>query len=176
MFLKGSMIVLLIGIGVCGDAPSARTEVSESHGTGSRESGGGKARATAKRCEEDPLLETLVALEMRYLEGMKRKDVPVLRRISAPDEFIIYRNGSIQSIEEFLGGVESWSVGIDSYKLLDPQVVMPSPDTGVITYRVTVNGQQNAIRASSVWARRWQILSYQETARPDSELQDAKQR
>jgi uncharacterized protein (TIGR02246 family) len=105
--------------------------------------------------------EEVLALENRYWQAIKHKDVATALELTA-DPCIVTGPQGVRSVskQEFSEMMETADYDLVDYELGDIEVRMLDPDTAVLAYRVheqyTVEGEPITIDAhdSSTWTRR----------------------
>ncbi len=116
----------------------------------------------------------IVAKEKATWEAWKSKDEAAFRKLVAPE----YR----ESMSDRIGGLDDAIAGmkkseLKSFTLSDTKVVFPDPDTGVLTYTVTLSGTSGGkdisgtYNAGAVWRKKgadWHLVFYSEAEREDA--------
>ena len=83
----------------------------------------------------EPMTATVLALERSYWEALRQKDCPPLRRLTAPEKFVVLRNGSPTPQREELDALGvRWGRGNWPYRLEDVHVESPAADCLLISY------------------------------------------
>jgi RNA polymerase sigma factor (sigma-70 family) len=139
-------------------------------GRPAEESGGKEERAPGAKAPREDLRETLLALEKRSWEALKRQDATALGKLAAKEFVAVLSDGSRLTGEEFLKQVPHFRV--KDYALNDVRLTRLGPDAALLTYRVRsateVLGEtkRETSQACSIWVRRdgkWLSAFYQET-------------
>lgn len=120
--------------------------------------------------KDDPGAQ-VVALLRKLNEAYLKKDVDTMDRLMSDDHVAILSTGQRQNKAEHLKALAD--LKLTKYTTDDVQVITPSKDVVILTYRSSVQGTFQGkelpanLAATSVWANRkgqWQEVLYQETA------------
>jgi hypothetical protein len=119
--------------------------------------------------------QSLIAEEKRVVwESVVKKDLKVLEE-SFAEEFTDVSDVGVFTKAETIKLIPSLT--IKDYSLDKFKVILPGPDTAVVTYEAiqhwTIGGREEPshVRASSVWVRRggrWQVVFHQESTLNDA--------
>lgn len=128
------------------------------------------SRSYAAAASDDSLQEQVVAAERAGLDALKKGDIAGFGNLTA-DEAVLVDDHGPATKAQVLQNVASFSL-ID-YSMENVHFVPISPNTGLISYRITEKGSSHGHEfsaqayVSSVWTRRgnsWLCLFSQETA------------
>jgi hypothetical protein len=118
---------------------------------------------------------TLIALEKKFWQSMVDEDTDTALSMLAEPSVMVSSHGAMEfDHEQYREMAEKGSMVIKSFKLSDIQVMHPSDDTAVLTYRVKQSmaqrGESEEIEQemadSSVWLRKdgeWLCVMHTET-------------
>lgn len=117
--------------------------------------------------------QQIIDLETRFWQSMKDKDVATAQAMVAEDSLVTGPHGTMRvNPAKFAQLMREAPWTLDKFKLSDADVIFPSDDVAVITYKVHETGEMEGkpmdmIAAdSTVWARdgdSWKCALHTET-------------
>lgn len=125
--------------------------------------------------------QQIIDLETRFWQSMKDKDVEAAQAMVADESLVTGPHGTMRADPAKFGRLmreAPWT--LDEFKMTDVDVIFPTDDVAVITYKVHETGEMEGkpmdmtAADSTVWARHgenWKVALHTETI-----LEDAKSR
>ena len=117
--------------------------------------------------------QQIIDLETRFWQSMKDKDVPAAQALVADETLVTGPHGTMRADPaEFARMMREAPWTLDKFEMTDVDVIFPSDDVAVITYKVHETGEMEGkpmdmvAADSTVWARTggdWKVALHTET-------------
>ena len=117
--------------------------------------------------------QQIIDLETRFWQSMKDKDVPAAQAMVADESLVTGPHGTMRADPaKFARMMREAPWTLDKFEMSDVDVIFPSDDVAVITYKVHETGEMEGkpmdlvAADSTVWARTgggWKVALHTET-------------
>lgn len=164
-----ALLIMVVIVGINGCQPALDTNRNNAVATAS----------PAKETFDPAAIETeILKLEREWADSNKTHSSEAVKRIVADNAVIVYADGSTGTKDDEVKTIESGSITVDSYEIVNPKVTVIDADSAFITGRGVIKSGKSAVpnkkpidisgeyRFLDVYARRngkWQVVASQAT-------------